>query len=778
MIVRITQERGPFATLSEEALLDEIEYKIKNGTDENDEEDEESTEIKSDDKDGKDTDVNESSVKNEATDSDTPSKLDDNVMDDETFEKTREKLIAFLAAAKEEAALSQDFVALLMSGKKPETGLKSMSPYLRANIPPGSLNADLARPDPHKSTTTIGGGVGRRGGTNHHDDGADDEDEDGYGRGNNNGQKGTTDGGDDDHLVCAGWKLESLERTSASLKSAAKRLRGEVVKETRYWDSVLAIVSNGEVIYKIRAGETRGLGVKYGFGDSGSLYTHKGQAVLRRLNDGTISFQTEGLGSKQNKIVRVTLYKIINGQRTKTSVSSPLLVSDFLKKKKKQEGGDDSSDGKDGENDKRDNLKVLKEIKHARSLLFEEELFFEMIQEARMLTSHRVTVTNDEKIVAHMYDEILEIDFVDPTEDLEHESECGRPFSDDFSAQLGGESLGNNDIEGRATEPITTTTNLEGLSSSSSSPFSNEILLPTRANLISTAFRILLCNFHRRNLQKKKQIPSPLTSTGSSSGTGSNGTPGTGSGSRKPGGGVNSTNNINTVNSIGTSLSTASATTSSSNSNSAAASGNSLSDIEKRSIFILRPVLAHVLHEKILKRTKKTLELLIENELQSVLSDESSSATINLESIDSSATSNSNNNNNNNKQKNNNDDVIITGKSVADSILRNSLSHLGKLAVQPLSKFTIVIPGVLVIVIITGSPIQSHSLLYEAAVYKWINNNINEESKKLGGGGGENNNDNELIQEIQKGIPISSNGFNDLSDLEDWVRWVLQTKSS
>lgn len=150
-------------------------------------------------------------------------------MDDDSFEKSRQKLRFLIEVAQGESALSQDFVSLLMSGLKPASGTTSMSPYLKANVPTGSLNADSSQPISNE----------------------------------------------DDPFVSAGWKLVSLENAASDLKTAAQRLDLETSKEVSYWKSVLSIASNGEVLFKLRKGDTRDLSIKYGFADCKFFSTNK-----------------------------------------------------------------------------------------------------------------------------------------------------------------------------------------------------------------------------------------------------------------------------------------------------------------------------------------------------------------------------------------------------------------------------------------------------------------------------------------------------------------------
>jgi mediator of RNA polymerase II transcription subunit 17 len=225
-------------------------------------------------------------------------------LDQKAFEQARADLVQLIRQAQNESALSLDFVSLLLSCLRPAAGTTSMSPHLKQHVPVGALSADslwVSIPE-------------------------------------------------QDPLVGAGWKVESLSRASQQLQRASVRLKGEVEKEGKYWNSVMDIVMGGEVLFKIRKGDARALGIKYGYGDSGSEYRDKGLAIVKRRPDGGMSFKFDT--SKAPKVLRVVLYNVTNGDRVKVGSSSPAILVP-----------------KDT---------VHNEIKNARTLLFEEELFFEV----------------------------------------------------------------------------------------------------------------------------------------------------------------------------------------------------------------------------------------------------------------------------------------------------------------------------------------------------------------------------------------------------------------
>jgi mediator of RNA polymerase II transcription subunit 17 len=590
IIKRITHERGSFTELTEESLLHEIE--AAQMLDTKDEDGLFHEELSMDNQSSSNSDENSGEASSSVGTSagSAPTNGSNNYKDlnvisnggssngaangafndeeddaDLSFDQVRHELLSLVSVAHNESALSQDFVSLLMSCLRPAAGTTSMSPHLKQFIPVGSLNADNSKPSDM----------------------------------------------DDDPLVAAGWKLQALDHSASLISRAAKRLQNEAEKEELYWENVLSIVSFGEVLFKIRKGDMRGLGIKYGYGDAGSQYYDKGVATLRRKADGTMSFQT-GL-NKRTKVVRVSLYSVVNGERVfEGSSKSPEILPE---------------------------RSVQNEIINARNLLFEEELFFEMAKEARGLVSHRVRIVNG-KIVVKLFDEILEIEFVSP-----------EPTADEDGKDATLEESTNETNENNITTNEDNKNNMAEDEEMTDAP--PAVKISRRASLISTTFHILLCYAHRKNLETKASVPKPL---------------------------------------------------------------NTKEKKSKSALYILRPLIAHILHHKIIARTHKTIELISQNIVNLQVSSELVEAT-------------------------------------TEEMQGSTSGYLGRLAVHPMSKIVIKqdpVSGTAKhashVEVLTGSPLQSYLPLYEAFAY---------------------------VKDDNKDREVSKGTFWDLGELEDWIRWVL-----
>ncbi|KAJ6188088.1 hypothetical protein N7519_002996 [Penicillium mononematosum] len=225
--------------------------------------------------------------------------------------------------------------------------------------------------------------------------------------------------------VSRGWRIQNFNAAANKLLQAASRLETEVASETRYWNEVLAV--------KDKDGK-QSLGVQYGFLEATPVFRDRGLASLRRAEDGALSLD-EGLIPPKARFVRVRV--IQDGQ---LSGSSKPMRSSF--------NGDGTIEDR---------------ILQARDTVYEDELFHELVREARAIASFGVTTRqNLIQIPASDNLEIL-LDLVDTDEDTS-EPEHG------ISQQ--GTSIA------------------EGL---------------------AHTIRILLAYAHRQNLRRRTQLPLPLT---------------------------------------------------------------------------------------------------------------------------------------------------------------------------------------------------------------------------------------------------------------------------
>ncbi|KAJ0417635.1 RNA polymerase II mediator complex component SRB4 [Aspergillus carlsbadensis] len=230
--------------------------------------------------------------------------------------------------------------------------------------------------------------------------------------------------------VLRGWRLQNFNSAASKLLNAGSRLDIEVDAEADYWDQVLAVKEKGWKVCRLpRDGQA--LGVQYGFLEATPIFRDRGLAALRRANDGKLVLD-KGLIPRKAQGVRVRIRhqgRIIGCSK----VCRPSQDAESIESR----------------------------ILQARDTLFEEELFHEMMREARILGNQGVTTRqNLVKLPVSEEQEIL-LDLVDWDQDHALEADSS----------------------------------------------SEQNML---ADAISHSIRILLTFAHRQNLRRRTQPPPPL----------------------------------------------------------------------------------------------------------------------------------------------------------------------------------------------------------------------------------------------------------------------------
>ncbi|KAJ5771577.1 Mediator complex subunit Med17 [Penicillium odoratum] len=233
--------------------------------------------------------------------------------------------------------------------------------------------------------------------------------------------------------VSRGWRLQNFNSASSKLLKAASRLETEVASETRYWNEVLAVKNKGWKVCRLPR-ERQALGVQYGFLEATPVFRDRGLASLRRSEDGSLILD-KGLIPSGARFVRVRVKqgsRIISGTRPFANNST-------------------------------DAESIEHRILQARDSVFEEELFHELVREARSMASSGVTTRQNLIQVPASEDLEILLDLVDADENLD------------------------SDEDSTATDKLL-------------------------ANGLAHSLRILLSFAHRQNLRRRTQIPPPLTS--------------------------------------------------------------------------------------------------------------------------------------------------------------------------------------------------------------------------------------------------------------------------
>ncbi|KAF8453616.1 subunit 17 of mediator complex-domain-containing protein [Terfezia claveryi] len=205
----------------------------------------------------------------------------------------------------------------------------------------------------------------------------------------------------DDRLISQGWKMEGLDSAGDALLRAASRLKAESEKEKRYWEQIMSIRDEGWTICK-HPKLRNTLGVRYGFAETAANFENTGIGALRRGDDGSIDLEDPG-ASRTRRVVRV---RIVDAG-TITGCARPL----------KNCG----------------QTPTLKEkILLARDYIYEEELYFEIMKEARHMASQGVTTSEDTVTIEMKAGRCIHIDMAPIDEEVYCTGE-----SDDLAQAVG-----------------------------------------------------------------------------------------------------------------------------------------------------------------------------------------------------------------------------------------------------------------------------------------------------------------------------------------------------
>ncbi|KAL4912649.1 subunit 17 of mediator complex-domain-containing protein [Aspergillus aurantiobrunneus] len=230
--------------------------------------------------------------------------------------------------------------------------------------------------------------------------------------------------------VSRGWRLQNFNSAASKLLNAGSRLEAEANAETKYWNEVLAVKEKGWKVCRLPR-EGRALGVQYGFLEATPIFRDRGLAALRRTDDGSLLLD-KGLicGKPQGVRVRVKHRDRVVGC---SKVCRPSQDAELIESR----------------------------ILQARDTVFEQELFHEVMREARILGSQGVTTEQNLVQVPVSKEQEVLLDLVDWDQD--HDLEAGASSEQDLFADA-----------------------------------------------IAHSIRILLTYAHRQNLRRRTQPPPPL----------------------------------------------------------------------------------------------------------------------------------------------------------------------------------------------------------------------------------------------------------------------------
>ncbi|KAL9596735.1 MAG: hypothetical protein Q9179_004512 [Wetmoreana sp. 5 TL-2023] len=186
----------------------------------------------------------------------------------------REDIIKHVGEAYNASSHALDLVSLLLSINGPKAAETTVSPFIKAAVPFGSLGTELM----HQTQQS-------------------------------EAEKASED------LVSLGWRMNSLARSAESLLNSASRLEGEIERETTYWKEILKVKAKGWPLCRLPR-ERHTLGVRLGFKEAHAEFRDRGLAALRRGTDGAIELD---LGRRWRRDQRLRVRLSRNGMIWATS---------------------------------------------------------------------------------------------------------------------------------------------------------------------------------------------------------------------------------------------------------------------------------------------------------------------------------------------------------------------------------------------------------------------------------------------------------------------------
>lgn len=160
------------------------------------------------------------------------------------------------------------------------------------------------------------------------------------------------------NLASQGWRANSFKAASEKLQTASNKLQAEAEKESNYWAQIADLTARGWPVSRLPR-DSKAIGVHFGFPEAAPQFRDRGFALLRQSEDGT-----------------VTLDHPLRRRRLGVSISRNNKVTGLFHFRTSRKDQSQTID---------------EQITEARDSLFEEELFYEVSREARLIANQGIT---------------------------------------------------------------------------------------------------------------------------------------------------------------------------------------------------------------------------------------------------------------------------------------------------------------------------------------------------------------------------------------------------
>ncbi|KIW71787.1 hypothetical protein PV04_00023 [Phialophora macrospora] len=193
--------------------------------------------------------------------------------------------------------------------------------------------------------------------------------------------------------VSQGWRSEGFHSASDKLSAASSRLKAEAEHESQFWRQVADLRAKGWPVSRLPR-DRKAIGVHFGFAEAAPQFRDRGFALLLQAADGSVGLDARTLPKKSNCLA---VYVVRNAVKTGAfHFESPRMS---------------------------ETADISQQLRDHRDALFEEELFFEISREARLVGNQGITAraqsvgidmgdyqlslisSDEQEIVLHTHDE-------------------------------------------------------------------------------------------------------------------------------------------------------------------------------------------------------------------------------------------------------------------------------------------------------------------------------------------------------------------------------------
>lgn len=161
--------------------------------------------------------------------------------------------------------------------------------------------------------------------------------------------------------VSDGWRAAGFQSAAEKLSEASSRLKADAGHESEYWRQIAELTTRGWPVSRLPR-DRKAIGVHFGFAESAPQFRDRGFALLRQSDDGSVILDRQAIPRRRK---RLAVYILRNNVKTG--------VYHFNTVRTEQP------------------TSLAQQLTDCRDALFEEELFYEICRETRLVTNQGIT---------------------------------------------------------------------------------------------------------------------------------------------------------------------------------------------------------------------------------------------------------------------------------------------------------------------------------------------------------------------------------------------------